>query len=278
MKLEIISRSPSSAMHAAPLLFLHGALHGAWCWEMHFLDYFSQQGFSVHAVNLRGHGRSEGRERLRWTRIADYVEDLASAVRQLGGTPILIGHSMGSFIIEKYLENRVVPAAVLLTPPPPKGLGAATFRIARRHPLALAKINLTLSLLPLVATPALARDAFFSGDLPEAQLHAYWERMQDDSFLGFLDMLLLDLPKRSRAVPPMLVLGAERDNMLTAGEIHATAKAWSAEVDIIPGVAHNMMLELRWQEAAERILDWLNGLERQQRERVSSARSSWYPS
>ena len=61
----------------------------------------------------------------------------------------------------------------------------------------------------------------------------------------------------------MLVLGAERDNMLTAGEIHATAKAWSAELDIIPGVAHNMMLELRWQGVAERILAWLNGLERQ---------------
>lgn len=257
MKLEIISRSPSGAMHAAPLLFVHGALHGAWCWEIHFLDYFSQHGFAAHAVNLRGHGRSEGRERLRWTRIADYVEDLVTAMRQLGSAPILIGHSMGSFIIQKYLEDHSAPAAVLLTPPPPTGLRAATLRIAGRHPLAFAKINLTLSLLPLVATPALARDAFFSRDLPEAKLQAYWERMQDDSFLGFLDMLLLDLPKPPRAATHMLVLGAERDNMLTAGEIHATAKAWSAELDIISGVAHNMMLELRWQAVAERIRDWL---------------------
>lgn len=265
MKLEIISRSPPGAMHAAPLLFVHGALHGAWCWELHFLDYFSEHGFAAHAVNLRGHGRSEGRERLRWTRIAAYVEDLTSAIRQLGSTPILVGHSMGSFIIQKYLEDHSAPAAVLLTPPPPTGLGAATLRIARRHPLAFARINLTLSLLPLVATPTLARDAFFSADLPEAQLQGYWERMQDDSFLGFLDMLLLDLPKPPRAATPMLVLGAERDNMLTPGEIHATAKACGAEVDIIPGVAHNMMLELRWQAVAERILTWLNGLDRQQR-------------
>ena len=257
MKLEIISRNPSGDPHSHPLLFVHGALHGAWCWEFHFLDYFAQQGFAAHAVNLRGHGNSEGRERLRWTRIADYVDDLTSAARQLASPPILIGHSMGSFIIQKYLEDHSAPAAVLLTPPPPTGLRAATLRIARRHPLAFAKINLTLSLFPLVRTPALARDAFFSDDLPDEQLVQYWARMQDDAFLGFLDMLLLDLPKPPTPGTPSLVLGAARDNMLTASEIHAAAKASNAEVDIIAGVAHNMMLELRWRSVAERILAWL---------------------
>jgi len=37
--------------------------------------------------------------KLRWTRIADYVEDVANAVRQLPSPPILIGHSMVGFII-----------------------------------------------------------------------------------------------------------------------------------------------------------------------------------
>lgn len=80
MKLEIISRYPSIGTHSTPLLFVHGALHAAWCWEFHFLDYFAQHGFAVHALNLRGHGNSAGRERLRSTRIADYVEDLKNAV------------------------------------------------------------------------------------------------------------------------------------------------------------------------------------------------------
>jgi pimeloyl-ACP methyl ester carboxylesterase len=265
MKLEIISRFPLGGTDSTPLLFIHGALHAAWCWEFHFLDYFAQHGFAAHAVNLRGHGNSEGRERLRWTRIADYVEDLIEAARQLPSPPILIGHSMGSFIIQKYLENHSAPAAVLLTPPPPTGLRAATLRIARRHPLAFAKINLTLSLFPLVATPALAREAFFSDDLPDEQLLEYWARMQDDAFLGFLDMLVLDLPKPPKATTPMLVLGAARDNMLRPREITAAARACNAESEIVAAVAHNMMIELRWQTVADRILVWLKEWELKQR-------------
>lgn len=260
MKLEIISRYPSSNTQPTPLLFIHGALHGAWCWDVHFLDYFAHRGFAAHAVNLRGHGDSEGRDRLRWTRIADFVDDLTDAARQLPAPPVLIGHSMGGFIIEKYLEDHSAPGAVLLNTPPPAGLLPAALRIARRHPLVFARINLTLSLYPLVRTPALAREAFFS-DIPDDQLLEYWERMQDDSFLGFLDMVALDLPKPPKPGTPVLVLGAARDNMLKPAEIEATARAYNAQAEIIADIAHNMMIELRWQAVAERILVWLNELE-----------------
>src|SRR5512142_1491827 len=132
MKLEIISKYPSGDMRPTPLLFVHGALHGAWCWDVHFLDYFAQHGYAAHAVNLRGHGNSEGRESLRWARIADFVEDVANAVQQLPAPPVLIGHSMGGFIIEKYLEDHSAPAAVLLTSPSPAGMLPTVLRVARR--------------------------------------------------------------------------------------------------------------------------------------------------
>jgi pimeloyl-ACP methyl ester carboxylesterase len=257
MRLETISRYPSDGARSTPLLFVHGALHGAWCWAAHFLDYFAQHGFPAHAVNLRGHGNSEGRDRLRWTRIADFVEDLTNAARPLPSPPILIGHSMGGVIIEKYLEDHSAPAAVLLATPPPTGLLPAALRIARRHPRLFARINLTLSLYPLVRTPALAREAFFSEDLPDEQLLEYWKQMQDDSFLGFLDMVALDLPKPPKRPTPLLVLGAARDNMLEPSEIQATARAYNTQAEIIPDVAHNMMIELRWQTVAERIVVWL---------------------
>ena len=257
MKLEIISRYPSDGARSTPLLFVHGALHGAWCWAVHFLDYFARHGFAAHAVNLRGHGNSEGHDRLRWTRIGDFVEDLTNAARLLPSPPILIGHSMGGVIIEKYLEDHSAPAAVLLTTPPPTGLLPAAVRIAKRHPLLFARINLTLSLYPLVRTPALAREAFFSEDLPDERLLEYWGQMQDDSFLGFLDMVALNLPKPPKRPTPLLVLGAARDNMLQRSEIQATARAYSTQAEIIPEVAHNMMIELRWQTVAERILVWL---------------------
>ena len=257
MKLEIISRRPVEEAHSTPLLFIHGMMHGAWCWDVHFLDYFARHGFVAHAVNLRGHGDSEGRERLRWTRIADFVDDVAETVCRLPRAPVLIGHSMGGFVIQKYLEDHDAAGAVLLSSPPPRGMLAAALRVARRRPLVFAKINLTASVRSLIATPELAREAFFSADFPYELLRSYWHRMQDESFRAFLDMVALDLAKPRGTKLPMLVLGAARDNMLKPAEIKRTARAYHAEFHLIPKVAHNSMLEREWQRVADRILMWL---------------------
>jgi pimeloyl-ACP methyl ester carboxylesterase len=257
MKLEMISKYPSVTQHPTPLLFIHGMLHGAWCWDVHFLDHFARHGYAAHAVNLRGHGNSEGRGKLRWTRIADYVDDVANAVRQLPSPPILIGHSMGGFVIQKYLENHDAPGAVLLSSPSPAGLLGTTLRIARRRPLVFAKANLMLSLLPVIAIPQLAREAFFSEDLPAEQLMVYWKQMQDESFMAFLDMVALARLKPAKVKTPVLVLGVGRDNMLKPNEIEATARAYNTQSKIISDVAHDSMLELRWQSVADRILEWL---------------------
>jgi pimeloyl-ACP methyl ester carboxylesterase len=257
LNLEVISRYPTCSAHPTPLLFVHGTSHGAWCWEVHFLDYFAQHGFAAHAVNLRGHGHSAGRGHLRWTRISDFVVDLAEAVRHLPSRPILIGHSMGGFIIQKYLEHHTAPAAVLLSSPSPAGLLPTALRSARRHPLIFSKVSLTQSLWPLIATPDLAREAFYAKDLPEVQMLAYWQQMQDDSFRAFLDMVALDLPKPALVKTPLLVLGVALDNMIRPREIEATARAYHTRAVIIAGVAHNSMLDPRWQTVAERILAWI---------------------
>ena len=258
MKLEIISKYPVETPHPTPLLFVHGTLHTASCWDVHFLDYFAQHGYAAHAMNLRGHGNSEGREKLRWTRIADFVEDVANVVRKLPRPPILIGHSMGGFIVQKYLEDHDAPAAVLLSSPSPAGLLPTAIRTARRQPWVFAKVNLTLSLQPLIANPQLVGEAFFSNDVQNEQLLEYWKQTQDDSFMAFLDMVALDLPKPEKVKTPLLILGAARDNMIAPSEIEATARAYNTQAEIIPDVAHNSMLEPRWRSVAERILAWLN--------------------
>jgi pimeloyl-ACP methyl ester carboxylesterase len=258
MRLEIISREPVGNRHATPLLFIHGMLHGAWCWEVHFLDYFARRGFAAYAVNLRGHGESEGRARLRWTRIADFVEDVANAARQLPLTPVLIGHSMGGFVIQKYLESHDTPGAVLLSSPPPSGLAGTTFRIARRQPLLFTRINVTFSLTPLIATPELTREAFFSEDFPSETLWGYWKLMQEESYMALLDMVVLNRLEPARVKTPLLVLGAARDKMLSRSEIEAAARAYHTRAEIIPDVAHSSMLEQNWEAVAGRILAWLS--------------------
>lgn len=263
MALELISRVPESPTHPTPLLFVHSAWHGAWCWEEYFLDYFAQQGFAAHALSLRGHGASAGREHLRWSRLADYVADVAEVASQLMAqsathqAPVVIGHSMGGAVAQKYLETHIAPAGVLLASMPPAGVLATTLRIASHHPLEFLKVNLTLSLYPLVASPKLAREAFFSAAMPEEQVAAYTQRLQDESYLGFLDMLMLNLPRPQRVKTPLLVLGGAQDTIFHPHEVEATARAYNTQAILFPNIAHDMMLEPGWQAVADCIIKWL---------------------
>ena len=63
MRLEIIARAPAAEPRPTPLLFVHGAWHGAWCWDEHFLGYCARRGYAAVALSLRGHGGSGGRGR-----------------------------------------------------------------------------------------------------------------------------------------------------------------------------------------------------------------------
>lgn len=257
MKLEIITQDPQGNPRPTPLLFVHGAWHGAWCWAEHFLPYFAERGYTSLAPSLRGHGASAGRERLRRMRMADYVTDVAQVIGQLPKPPILVGHSMGGLIIQKYLETHSAPAAVLLASVPVMGVVKTTLRIAMRHPWAFLKANLTWSLYPIIGTPELTREAFFSTDMPAEQLARYFARVQDESYPAFWDMLVFSLPRPKKVAVPLLVLGAANDTIFHPDEVEATARAYHTRAQIFPNMAHDMMLEAGWQSVADRILNWL---------------------
>jgi len=165
---------------------------------------------------------------------------------------------MGGFVVQKYLEHHSAAGAILMQSVPPTGVLRATLRIARHHPMQFAKVNVSLRLAPLVATPKLVRDLFFSASTPDKQVNTYQQRIQDESYRAFLDMLTLNLvkPKRVNRVP-MLILGAEDDTIFSQREIRRTAAVYGADAEIFPDMGHDMMLEPGWQAVAERIDGWL---------------------
>jgi pimeloyl-ACP methyl ester carboxylesterase len=258
MNLEVISRQPTVSLKSTPLLFVHGAWHGAWCWTEHFLDYFASLGYAAHALSLRGHGTSWGREHLRWTKLSDYVTDVVQVAKGLPKPPVVIGHSMGGAVVQKYLKINEAPAAVLLASVPPTGIIASSLRIAHRHPGPFAKVTFQLSMYPLVSTPELTREAFFSSTISDEKLTYYFNLLQDESYRAFLDMITLNLPKPKRINTPILVLGGANDTIFNISEIEATARAYNTNPVIFSGMAHDMMLESEWKTVADRIIAWLS--------------------
>ena len=94
LNLEVITHTPTGKAKDTPLLFVHGILHGAWCWE-NFLPYFAEKGYIASALSLQGHGNSPIEGSLRWKRIKDYVGDVtqvaADLAEQYGKRPVIIG-------------------------------------------------------------------------------------------------------------------------------------------------------------------------------------------
>lgn len=257
MALEVITRQPQSEPKPHPIVFVHGAWHAAWCWDEFFLDYFARHGYVVHAPSFQHHGGSHRPKSLRRCQIADYLGDLARFARTLPATPILVGHSMGGLVVQKYLERQPAKAGILLASVPTIGAIGGTIRTTLRVPGKFLKATLQWRLYPIIETPELARAAFFSPSLPEDRLHKYFALLQDESYTAFLDMVLVP-PRPRRVTTPMLVLGGERDHIFTPGEIATTARAYNTEPHMFPGIAHDMMLEDGWQSVADHIIEWLN--------------------
>jgi pimeloyl-ACP methyl ester carboxylesterase len=92
----------------APIVIAaHGTTANAWCWDP--LAHHLAGAAEVVAVDLRGRGRSLSAPAP--FGIRRHADDLAAIAEQLGHGPVvMIGHSMGAFVVEMAAERH--PAAV----------------------------------------------------------------------------------------------------------------------------------------------------------------------
>jgi pimeloyl-ACP methyl ester carboxylesterase len=254
--LEVIDKGSCDDAHPVPLLFVHGGWHSASCWD-NFLDYFADAGYRAVAVSLRGHGGSPAGKPFHACSIADYIVDLRRTAESLGPRPVLIAHSLGGFVVQRYLENHDAPAAVLVASVPPRGvLGLAT-RIWTRHPWVSLRSLPVGNLTAFIGTAPLVREHLFSAGTPDEIVESCAARVQSEAVRGSLVDPLIRRVRAKRISTPMLVLGATDDGMVTNAEVRATARAYRTEPEFFTDMGHNMMQEPAWECVAERIDGWL---------------------
>ena len=203
-------------------------------------------------------GRSPTSQRLRTCSIADYVDDVKAAAALLPREPVVVGHSMGGFVVQKFLQSHHAQAAVLMASAPPQGTARASLRLIARHPWAgLLKPNTVGNTLDVVGTPRLVRGHLFCAHTPERVVLDCAARLQPESGRAMREMRFGDLPQPKLISTPMLVLGAADDGAFTQNEVRATAHAYGTDAHFFSDMGHDMMLEPGWQTVAERIIGWL---------------------
>jgi len=245
-----------SPMQKDPLLFIHGVCHGAWCWEEHFIPYFEGLGYECHTLTLPGHETEGSRKSINCLTLSDYLRHVETSIAKIGRPPILIGHSMGGMLIQKYLQHHSCKKAVLLAPIPASGVWKSSLRFIRTKPDIL-EFLLKLDLLGVFLR--YPRLALFSQEMPEEQIDMYGARMCEESFLAYAQVLFPKIKMGYHTQTPMLVLAAGEDFLFPPKEVERTARKYQADYELVEGIGHNVLLDSRHAEVAKRVADWLEG-------------------
>ena len=258
--LEVLSCKAKKPKHETPLLFVHGAFSSGWMWSQTFMPYFAEHGYHCVALSLRGHGDSHGQQKMDWHSIAHYVEDVEIVSDWMGQRPALIGHSMGGFVVQKYLERHQAPAVVLMSSAPPQGLIAAQFHLLVKNPRLFMDINRILggNEDPKRLINAL-RSALFAQPVEEDVLLDFLRHMRPESHRAIWDMSMFNLPRLHESQrPPLLVLGGEEDLLIPAFLVQATARTYGLQAHLFRGMGHALTHEKEWPLVAALIKNWLD--------------------
>ncbi len=245
------------------VLLVHGAWHGAWCWEAKFAPYLREQGLAVETMNLPGHG-TPGTRRIGMQSVRQYTDAVEQRIAQIGGPVVVAGHSMGGFVVQKLMERRPaqLAGAVLMAAATPYGVLGVIQHLLLTRPRDFLVANLTLDLYHLVRTPDLASTLFYSPQMPHSEAQQYWESLSNESYRAFLDMMGLAAPRPGKADPalPKWIIGGEKDAIFPPKVIERTARAYNNRATIYPDMGHNLMVDVGWEQVADDFATWLRAL------------------
>lgn len=258
MRIEVLERLPEVNSMLPPLLFIHGASHGAWCWQTNFLPYFSSKGFSSYAISFRGHGRSEGREKIDSFSLKDYEDDVFEVMQSFRNKPVLIGHSVGGVIVQKILHKHPneVQAAVLMSSIPPNGLSVDSSPL---NASTLKELN-QLFLFNKGEPVAYPIDLILSKGLSVTEREQIAELLQPESTIVLKECTDIIISGPIATEVPLLVLGSKEDHIISEKTTFRIAEIYKTQPEIFRNISHDMMLDPNWKDAADKILSFLHGL------------------
>ncbi len=258
-----------------PLMLIHGAWLSSSSWD-NYADYFRARGFDVSAPEWprKQGGVAELRqttEDIKGLGLDEIVDSYEEKIRALDEPPVLVGHSFGGLIVELLLSRGLGRAAVAMSPAPGKGILVLPFSTLKVASPALALPWRWHGVVPLTLEEFTY--GFVNTFTPEAAAEAYEKYYVPESGQIFYESGFANLHIHSSADvhfdrddrAPLLIVGAEKDHTVPASLAHKAYEKYGksdAQTDYIefPGRPHLHMAAEGWEEVAEGIASWLDGV------------------
>jgi pimeloyl-ACP methyl ester carboxylesterase len=229
-----------------PLLFVPGYGHGAWAFAEKWLEHAAERGYPAYAMSLRGQGDSGKAPR---TTLRAYAHDVVQVAARLPRRCVLVGHGVGGLAVAKALARYPARAGVLVSP---VFGGLDTFFTALwRNPAGT---------IPAIFGGRLIvrRGQLFGRELNSSTARGYAGKVGGASApLAQWQMLLHRPPEPPVGEAPVLVVGSPDDRIVPRRALQRAARRYGGAPLLFPGMGHDLMLDARWQEPLDAILDWV---------------------
>jgi pimeloyl-ACP methyl ester carboxylesterase len=126
---SVIVAPPEEVNERPPIVLVHGAANSAGVWVF-WQRALAERGWASYAIDLRGHGGSD-RIDLSETTMADYADDVQSAIVQLERKPVVMGWSMGGLVAMIVAASGGATACIALAPSLPAQKRDASLKLRR---------------------------------------------------------------------------------------------------------------------------------------------------
>ncbi|QDZ25922.1 alpha/beta hydrolase [Chloropicon primus] len=250
----------------ASLIHLHGSYHACWCWD-NFFAYFASRGYDCYACSFLGQGSSSIPDGEVAGTVASHALDVRHWISTIEGPKVLVAHSFGGLIAQKLVATSPledIAAVALLCSVPPSGNGAMSLRFLRRQPVSALQLAYAFVTRNFETNADVCRQFFFSESLPRSDLLLYQSRMRESCNLPLLDVRAVseELPvvQKSSREFEAFVCGTAADKVVDLDGVRETAETFGVEPVVFKSIAHDVMLDAGWEEVAESILAFLEGI------------------
>jgi len=244
----------SPEITAAPMLFLHGAFCGPEMWTQFVAPWFAARGRRTAAPQLSAPGAPGARK----ARLRDYVAIARAAADELGGSPVVVGHSLGGLVAQHLAAERRLAGLILVGSPGPYGVAPSFWRLSAQRPRVLAALVVAQAGGGALLGVQAARRALFTDDAPDDWVRSVAAPPTPESPLALLDAMTWDLPNwlAGRRTPTLALIG-ERDAFIPMSDLVANAFAYGAQTDVLADMAHGAPIDPHWKRLAWRMEAWL---------------------